>query len=298
MTKLLLVLVAICTILGTTMAQETPKKNATSSLIKGKIRPQRLNVRIQPVANAGVVDKLARASEVEIVAVEGAWYKIVLPKTASCYVSADYVRNGKTITRVQMRYGAGIAYTSYGIIAGDTAVKVLNDSNPQWTKIEPPAGFYAYVSSEFVAVADSDYEKLTGVAGAVPPSARTVELPKVNPAKMSEMAKRFEVMRPFVSGTPSDITLTGEVQITDNASTGAAHVLIKRENGKVIPLAVLYHGKVQWENWSNPDQSIALPEAAVDLSKFVGKRVKLTGKRLDIVNWSDPYVVVESVEAL
>ncbi len=292
MRKLMLLGAALCAACCMLAQEAAPEK-----FIVGKVRPQMLNVRIQPVANAGVVDKLPRNSEVKVVKVEGAWYKIMLPATADAYVSADFLKDSKTVTRVQMRYGAGVAFHSYGVIPAGTQVKILNNTNSKWTKIEPPAGFYGYVSSEFVAVADSDYQKLVGVKDAVPPSKRDVDIPTVNTADMAEISGRFERMRPFVTGAPADLTISGEVQKTDSANTGATHALIKRDNGKIVTLAALYHGKVKWEDFANAEKPVALAESAVDLNKFVGKNVKITGKKLSIVSWSYPYIVVEKVTA-
>ena len=256
-----------------------------------------LNVRISPAANAGVVDKLKRGTEVEIVGEEGSWFKIKLPKSADSYLSSEYIKDGKTITRVQLRYGPGINYQSYGVVPSGTAVKVVSTKHPQWTQITPPDGFYAYVNSAYVAVSDDDYKKINGNSNAVPPYKRNQEeLPKVNPASATDMAKSFERMRAFFNSDPEDVTLSGEILKTDSAATGAAYALVTRENSKLVTLAVLYTGKVDWSKWSDHNTQAATGENGVDLSKYISKKITITGKKLSVPGWSYPYIVVESVK--
>ncbi len=269
-----------------------------ADMIVGKVRPEKLNVRIRPVANAGVVAKLPRGTAVNIAGVEGAWYKIELPETADAYVAADYVQSGKTITKVQMRYGAGLAFQSYGVIPMDTKLEVVSDKNPKWLKIKPPKGFYAYVSSPHVAVADADYQKMVGSDKAVAPSSRSEEtVAKVAYSSIDDAAKGFELMRGWFTGEPDDITLSGILLKTDSASTGAGYALARREaDGKLPVLGALYEGKVDWTQWSDRSKPAALKEKAVELSGMVGKEVVITGKKLSVPNWNYPYIVVTRAE--
>ncbi|MEA4861729.1 MAG: SH3 domain-containing protein [Victivallaceae bacterium] len=272
---------------------------AAADGVTGTVRPQKLNVRIQPVANAGVVAKLDRGSEVKIAAEEGAWYKIELPESAAAYMAAEYVKDGKTIAAVQLRYGPGIAFHSYGVVPIDTKVKVLDDKNPKWLKVAPPPGFFGYVSSQYVAVSDSDYKQLTGNKGGVAPSNRSAEEVKVvKPADPDEMSKRFEKMRGWFNTPPEDTTLKGEVLKSDNAASGASHMLVARDGeGKITStVAVLYQGKVNWDKWNDAGVAVAMPENTVDLDKFVGKKAAVTGKKLVVTGWQIPYFVVEKVE--
>ncbi len=296
MRKLVTFIVALCAACTVSTAQ-TPQQPSASIVVKGQTRPQTLNVRILPAANAGVVDKLKRGTEVEIVGEEGAWFKIKLPSSASAYLSSDYIKNSKTITRVQLRYGPGIEYHSYGVVPSGTAVKVIDTKHPKWSKVTPPDGFYAYVNSAYVAVSDDDYKKLNGNQNAVAPYKRNQEeLPKVNPASASDMAKSFERMRAFFNTAPENVTLTGEVLKTDSAATGAAYALVNRDNGKLVTLAVLYTGKVDWSKWEDHNATAALNENSVDLSKYVSKKVTISGKKLSVPGWTYPYIVVESVK--
>lgn len=272
---------------------------AAADAVTGTVKPQKLNVRIQPVANAGVVAKVDRGTEVKIAAEEGAWYKIELPESAAAYLAAEFVKDGKTIAAVQLRYGPGVAFQSYGVVPADTKIKVVDDKNPKWLKVSPPDGFFGYVSSRYVAVNDADYKKLTGNSGGVAPSNRNIEEVKtVKPADPAEMAKRFERMRVWFNAPPEETTLTGEVLKTDNAATGAAHMLVVRDGeGKITStLAVLYQGKVDWAKWNEAGVEVAKPEKAVDLDKFVSKKVKIGGRKLVVNGWQYPYFVVETVE--
>ena len=296
MRKVLTSIVALCATFVLTAA-EPPQQPSASIVVKGQTRPQMLNVRISPAANAGVVDKLKRGTEVEIVGEEGSWFKIKLPKSADSYLSSEYIKDGKTITRVQLRYGPGINYQSYGVVPSGTAVKVVSTKHPQWTQITPPDGFYAYVNSAYVAVSDDDYKKINGNSNAVPPYKRNQEeLPKVNPASATDMAKSFERMRAFFNSEPEDVTLSGEILKTDSAATGAAYALVTRENSKLVTLAVLYTGKVDWSKWSDHNTQAATGENGVDLSKYISKKITITGKKLSVPGWSYPYIVVESVK--
>lgn len=110
------------------------------------------------------------------------------------------------------------------------------------------------------------------------------------------MAKSFERMRAFFNSAPEDVTLSGEILKTDSAATGAAYALVTRENSKLITLAVLYTGKVDWSKWSDHNTQAATEENGVDLSKYISKKITITGKKLSVPGWSYPYIVVESVK--
>lgn len=296
MRKAVTFIVALCAAFTAAMAQ-APQQPSASIVVKGQTRPQTLNARILPAANAGVVDKLKRGTEVEIVGEEGAWFKIKLPKSAAAYLASEYIKDSKTITRVQLRYGPGIEYHSYGVVPSGTQVKVLNTKHPKWTQVTPPDGFYAYVNSAYVAISDDDYKKLNGNNNAVPPYKRNQEeLPKVNPASASDMARSFERMRAFFNSAPEDVTMSGEILKTDSAATGAAYALVNRENAKLITLAVLYTGKVDWSKWNDHNATAAMDETSVELNKYVSKKVTISGKKLSVPGWTYPYIVVESVK--
>ena len=297
MRTLLAVLTLFAALPLAAQAPEPPKAQPVA--FKGVVRPQVLNVRIEPFANGGIVAKLPRGTEVQIVGVEGAWYKIVLPESAAAYVAAGYVKDGKTIARVQMRYGAGIEYHSYGVIPADFKVEVIGDAeHPNWLRIKPPQGmFHAYVASQLVAISEADYAKLVGDENAVPPHQREIApVGKAANATMADMAERFEFMRAFFTAPPEDITLRGEVLKTDAATTGAAHALVQRTDGKSSVIAILYHGKVDWESWGKPEVKVAKDEAAVNLAELIGKQVEIKGKKLTVPSWSYPYIVVEEAK--
>jgi len=278
-----------------------PAALSAAEAVIGQVRPQKLNVRIQPIANAGVVDKLPRGTKVKVVGVEGAWYKIELPSTADAYVNSDYLKDNQTTARVQLRHGPGVAFPSYGVLPVGAKVEVLSDKNPQWTKIKPPAGFHAYVASPHVALSDADYQKISGIENAVAPSNRGAdEVAVVKASPPEETAKYFERMRAWFGGEPpAPVTLSGEVLKTDNANSGAAYALVTRNaDGQVdTVLAALFTGKVNWENWQDLSTPAATGEMAVDLAPHVSKKVKIEGKRLNVQSWSYPYIVVEKVEA-
>ena len=297
MRALLAILTFFAALTLTAQTPEPPK--AQPDAYKGVVRPQVLNVRIEPLANGGIVAKLPRGTEVQIVGVEGAWYKIVLPESAAAYVSSSYVKDNQTIARVQMRYGPGIEYHSYGVIPGDFKVEVVAPAeHPNWLKIKPPKGmFHAYVASQLVAIPEADYAKLIGIENAVPPHQREVTpVGKAANATMADMAERFEFMRAFFTAPPEDVTLRGEILKTDAATTGAAHALVQRVDGKTNVIAILYHGKVDWESWNKPEVKVAKDEAAVNLAELIGKQVELKGKKFTVPSWTYPYIVVEEVK--
>ena len=109
-------------------------------------------------------------------------------------------------------------------------------------------------------------------------------------------AVRWHRIAPAFALNASEINVSGEILKTDSAATGAAYALVTRENSKLVTLAVLYTGKVDWSKWSDHNTQAATGENGVDLSKYISKKITITGKKLSVPGWSYPYIVVESVK--
>ena len=146
-----------------------------------------LNIRAGQSTNFEKVGQLLSGEKVVVVDKDYDWYKIKLPENADSYVSAKYVKvlgegiaeilGDRVNIRAQPRIGAAIL----GQVEKEALVRVLEQPDMQWVKIEPIDESYGWVSAEYI--------KRTNIA--VPP-ARVVRLPTRNIYVKKRMAEEAE----------------------------------------------------------------------------------------------------------
>jgi GH24 family phage-related lysozyme (muramidase) len=71
--------------------------------------------------------------------------------TATVATPASIDKYAKTTTGVNLRSGPGLNYSIYYTVQTGTTVKVLDTSNPEWTKVQTPSGQVGYLYTEYIA---------------------------------------------------------------------------------------------------------------------------------------------------
>lgn len=163
--------------------------------ITATVSSDRVNVRGGPSLASEVVCQVGRgATLVVLEAVTVAkpklgepanWYKIQLPGDTTVWVSASYIhptRKSVRARRLNVRAGPGENFSVLGRLAqGDLIreVRVMDD----WMEIEPPAGTYAFVATNFVTLngpltgAPDTKSAVPAVPEATAPSAQSQPFP-------------------------------------------------------------------------------------------------------------------------
>lgn len=145
---------------------DTPQAGTTEEkLVLGEINGANVNVRAGNTMNHRILCVANRGDQVLIAGESGDFFKILAPKSAACWVSAQYVdRSGDSGTvkgdNVNLRPTPDTSHPVIGQLQpGDTVKIVGQDSIGTYFKVEPPKGVYAFVSKKFVTV-KGDYAEI------------------------------------------------------------------------------------------------------------------------------------------
>ncbi|MBN2642163.1 MAG: SH3 domain-containing protein [Victivallales bacterium] len=235
----------------------------------GMVKVHRLNVRVRP-GQYTVVGTLARGDKVRILEEQNGWYRIALSSDAAVWVHGDFVKDGKIVSRVNLRSGPGINYNSFGVANAGQPVTVIDDKNKDWIKIAPLPDMSAWVAAEFIAVDD--------VSTVKPPVAGTETVPAVPTDKTEDKQVEQQVSPdtlPFINENPEAVSKDGFV-LKASGSAGLTHALCRYEFGSYTPVCYLYGDT----------------EA---LDKAVEKQVKIKGLLRWVKGWRLPVVKVEEL---
>ncbi len=126
---------------------------------EGLITADRVNVRARPKLASEVLFQFSKGVKIPLGRREGDWFAVPLPAQAFVYVAKPFleIRDAKgTVrgSRVQLRAGAGKAFSSLGFLNDRQEVQVREIAG-EWVKIEAPEGYWGWVSGKYVAVLES-----------------------------------------------------------------------------------------------------------------------------------------------
>ena len=206
--------------------------------ITATVSSDRVNVRGGPSLASEVVCQVGRGATVvvlESVTVPqpkpgepANWYKIQLPGDTTVWVNASFIhptRKSVRARRLNVRAGPGENFSVLGRLGqGDLVreVRVMDD----WMEIEPPAGTYAYVATNYVTLNGP----LTGAsetrAAAVPAEASTPVTPAVASPQPMPSARSLPNAKPMAvapaTGAPAPTVATPPPVPTVNPQPDAA----------------------------------------------------------------------------
>ena len=140
---------------------------------------------------------MSKSESVKIIDRRYSWFKILLPRKASVYVSKDYVtltsdEKGIGIinaTNVNLRAGAGTRYSIVGQISKPEKVSILSEE-AGWCRIEPPYGAAGWMQSNQINVAEENEIKKS--------ESKPKEIKEEKIAKPAAKAKKKETTGPTV----------------------------------------------------------------------------------------------------
>lgn len=143
-------------------------------------REKNVNVRGQAAINSEIVTHLKRGDVVTVLEEitlkksktdePGRWAKIALPAGSVVWVNSQFLNANKAVVpkRLNIRSGPGENYSILGRIDRGVVVNTL-EARGDWTKIEAPAGSYAYVAAHLLSTDPADLGPALAKANPPPP---------------------------------------------------------------------------------------------------------------------------------
>jgi uncharacterized protein YgiM (DUF1202 family) len=253
-----LTIIVVAGITTFTWAAERPNQ------ITGTISAANLNIRVKPNTKFSAVTRLKYGDTVEIVRQDGDWYEIITPKNSAVWVSASFIKAGRTTRKVNLRPGPGINYHAYGTIPANQPVTILSNLSSEWTKIAPTPGLTAWAFAKYVKLSPAAQSRLNAPATPLETKPQIKIVPQA-------------VKLPFIAGFAKPVEYNGTIWKLDEQGKYATHALVEISNGKAKPLCFLRIEGKNIDQWNN-------------------KPVKITGIKKLVNGWKLPIVIVKATD--
>lgn len=165
----------------------SPEPAVVSQSVKDAI-----NVRGQALYNSEVVTRIKKGERVMVLEEittkkrkdePDKWYKIALPASSGVWVNSMFLDADKKVkpNKLNIRSGPGENYSVIGRLEKGAQVNVL-DTKGDWSKIEAPAGSYAFVAAHLLTRVPAETVVAVTPPPPPPPVVAVVPPPVVAPA--------------------------------------------------------------------------------------------------------------------
>ncbi len=127
---------------------------------RGTVKGQHSNVRSRPSMGSEVITQLHKGESVDVLERKTVterekpmdWFRIALPPTAKCYVSAKHLTDGAAnVENLNVRCGPGSNYRDIGKLTKGTKVEVV-EKKGEWVQIRPTPECSGWIAAELVDV--------------------------------------------------------------------------------------------------------------------------------------------------
>jgi hypothetical protein len=133
------------------------EENTPNPVVTGTVNATRLNLRMAPSLQSPRAGIVKKDTKLNIVARHDNWLALEIPSSVKVFISEAYIHNNKTIRRVAMRSGMSASAPTYGDLPKGFEVKVMEERNYGWVRIEPPKHLRVYAAIVYV---DGDLSSL------------------------------------------------------------------------------------------------------------------------------------------
>jgi uncharacterized protein YraI len=244
---------------------------AAAPAAEGTVTGSGINIRQRPDTSAAIVGKLNSGDKVTVLAANPEWLKIRLVAGSETYISKDFIKDGKTTARINVRSGPNTASDSYGILPAGVEVKVIGaPADGPWVKIEPPEFAVGYVATKLVKTGSAELPGLKAEAAPAKPAA--------GHAKPEDPDLPFKDL-PVKKGSARNVTLSGLLVPVKSAAPNVKYALAVEKSGKYEVAAFIH----------------TMGSSTFDA--FANKLVKLSGVRYDVPDWKNPVMRVTKITA-
>lgn len=141
---------------GEKSSRKTPPSIKTSfSPFTGKVKGEKVRVRLQPDLDGYIVRELNNLEYVSVVAQEGDFYCIEPGESVKAYIFRSFVLDGIVEgNRVNVRLEPDLEAPVIGHVnSGDRVEGVVSEKNRKWLEIAPPSNARFYVAKDLIEYA-------------------------------------------------------------------------------------------------------------------------------------------------
>jgi len=272
-----------------------------------KVTADRVNLRARPVFESEVVCQAQTGDLLVPVSEEGDWQGVYAPTSAPVWVHSAFVTNGQVQTRLKIRGGPGINFSSIGLLQKGESV-VVRTTTGDWMQIEPSTSCVLWIHKDYVKaetvepvpasapVAPAAVEPAPVAAPAVPTAAvpPLSPVPPVAPVPASPVAPAAvpPVVPPVAAPTPPDLAAQG---LKPEAPQGIRKVW----TGQVQPIDFIFNRPGNYRLVKPGEGRSAtvcyLKGNDAQLSSFVGRKVQVTGWEYWLSQNDFPVIVPETI---
>lgn len=234
-----------------------------------RVTGDRVNVRARPVPGSEIVTQLSMDEEVEVLEDGPEWTKIKAPVHSRCWVHGDYIGAGRIKgNSVNLRCGPGVAFPVLCQLERGAEVSIVEVAG-DWVRIEPPAEFGVWVSSEYI-----EYPEPVEAAEEV----------------LEEEIVEEPILPPPVPEIPATVSVSPE-EIPKVELISCAGVL--------QDLGVIINRPGTYKLVSNEKWVCILKSPTLDLNPYVNRVVRIEGVEMAISSsWDVPVVEVKRLQVI
>ncbi len=245
-----------------------------------KVKTDRVNLRARPTYESEVVTQAQTGDLLTPVGEQGDWRGVRPPATAPVWVHTAFVTNEQVKSRLNVRGGPGINFSSIAVLQKGDAIKVRSTFG-DWLQIEAPPSSVLWIHKDFVTLADN--------ATSAPP----VSVVAVESNALPVAVVPPQVVPPVRTPAPPELAAKG---LKPEIQQGVRKVW----EGQVQPIDFIFNrpGNYRLVRASGEGPSITvcyLKGNDAQLSSFVGRRVQVTGWEYWLDQTDLPVIVPETI---
>jgi len=124
----------------------------SEQMMTGTVIVNKLNVRVKPNVKYTRISSLKKGDKVTIIRIEKDWVEIIAPKSSIVWVSKKFITGNMTNQKIKLRSGPGIAFSSYSILPGNEKIIVLDNTQKDWVRIQPPPTLTAWTAVKYIKI--------------------------------------------------------------------------------------------------------------------------------------------------
>ncbi|MCK5834384.1 MAG: hypothetical protein KAG98_01460 [Lentisphaeria bacterium] len=252
----------------TAQAVEISKETPVTAIVKANS----LNIRVKANTKSTILSQVFRDNILKVVAVQGKWAEVEVPRSAQVWVETKGLENGIVIHNDTPIYaGPAIQYDQVGDLAKGEVVKKILGSE-RWWQITTSSKMYAWVSVEYLefskkkALKTEDPNKIPG---------DVVDIEGGVVALLDDKADLKQ--KKVVSKSPQNNLIGIVTPLKNPLNELATHALMIKIGDEYHTTCYLRSNIIKLENW-------------------IGKSVVIDGKNELVLGWQRPIVVVSSIK--
>jgi uncharacterized protein YgiM (DUF1202 family) len=212
------------------------------------------------------------------------WAKVSYPTNAHVWVSAKYVDTNGIVTskKLNLRVGPGENFSVVGVVERGTPVTQVSTKG-SWMKIEPPTNAYAFIAAMYLK------QEAAAAAVPAPTPAETQPVPMPTPVPEAQ-----PIVTAPNNAPPAEVTAPAEVDTNvPPPPRVVSHEGVVRHVGSLIT-------PTEYELYDpTTDKNVNFlytTTTNLDLSRYVGMRIIVTGEEELAARWSDiPVLTVQRI---